>query len=403
MIRPSLLAFPLIAACFSSTLPEYEQARARALAPPPPLTDDWQPDAALLLSQRAMSTLTHALLASHGRLDQPISLGPLGRAVPDLQVVSARIGPSKACATCVQITASLDGTVRTEGVAALSSPLAATLAADLEIDGRADRDAFVLTARVRDVSQVEIGRLAAPEPVRRALASTLTEAARRHLLADGKPITLARLPSETLPVRAVRTSTSGSDVRVDLRTAAASSAVLPPITTPTRSGFVLAIAQDTLLALARAEAMRQGPVSYDVVPEPTGLRMVGEAFELDLRLWKTTGSGWWRDYTVRGTMTRSKAGLDMAPTTVQEVASSPGAAVADPLAALGASVIFQTIRESMQVTAPAVHRTELGAAGGLDVTIATALGRATAVEVTGSITTTPAKPQGPAGATRSGR
>jgi hypothetical protein len=305
--------------------------------------------------------------------------------IPDLKVVSASIKPSKACPSCLAIDVALDGTVRTEGVLTTSSPLAGTVGIDVEIEGRSDGKDHVITLRPRDVRALEINKTGLPDAVGRALSAPLTAELKRALAERRDPYTIARLPASSLPIRALRTVADGQAVRVDIRTAANATRDLALGNTPPRMGWLFAIEQDSLLAIARAEAMRAGPASYDVVPEPTGLRMTGDRFELDLRLWKTTGAGWWRDYTVHGTIARSDKGVELTPGKIEERGASEGAAAADPLAALGGSVILSTIRESMEVSMPAVHQADVGAKRKVRLDVSSVRGAGSMVQIAGTL------------------
>jgi hypothetical protein len=380
-----------VACSFSSTLPEYEEARARALAAPPALPTAWKPDAAILISPRAMGNLTSTVLEAHGTLDTPIPVQGFGKVIPDLTIRDATVKPSKACPTCLAVDLTIDGTVQTDGAIKLTSPLAATIGVDVELEGTTDGKDHVVTLRARDVRRVDVSKTSLPAPLEKALSNALVGEARKALVDQAKPREVARLPAGDLPLRALRTATDGQAVRIDLRTSANATADLELANTPPRSGWIFAMTQESMLALARAEAMKQGPVSYDVVPEPTGLRITGDRFELDLRLWKTTGAGWWRDYTVQGRIQAGNDGIELVPGDIAEKGASKGALAADPLAALGGSVILSTIRESMQVSAPALHAADVGAQRALEIRVTSVRGAGPHVLVMGSLEPGPDK------------
>ena len=74
--------------------------------------------------------------------------------------------------------------------------------------------------------------------------------------------------------------------------------------------------------------------------------------ELGLRLWRTSGKGWWRDYTVSGPVTLTKSRIKLKAEDVREDGKSKGAVLADPLAALGEGIILRAIENSVAAAIP---------------------------------------------------
>jgi len=68
------------------------------------------------------------------------------------------------------------------------------------------------------------------------------------------------------------------------------------------NGWRLDLATDSLLDLARIASFRAEPLPRQIVAEPTSLYVDGRSFTLGLRLWRVKGRGWWRDYSVTGTL-----------------------------------------------------------------------------------------------------
>lgn len=357
---PSIALGLGIVSCAPATLPEYEQARAAALAEPPALESDWRPDAAILLSRPALNHLTQALLDQHGGFNTPLSLDGVGRAVPDLEITKASVSPSRTCQACIAVDATLDGRLRTEGLIRLEAPLNISLGIDVEVESITVGPDHKLQLKVRDVRKVEVSRSGLPTAVVSALRGPLQDQARRSLLNRGRSTTIAAFPAKDLPLRGIRVGTEGQAVKIELRTQALATADLTLGQVTPRSGWLFAITQESLGALARAESMRAGPVSHDIVPEPTAVRINGGLFEMDLRLWKTTGRGWWRDYTIKGRLLIEGDSISIEPGEVTEKAASDGAAMSDPLAYLGSSIILSTLKESLEIAMPAMNRAELG-------------------------------------------
>lgn len=383
---PLILAALVAVACAPDTLPEFAAARTAALATPPPVQQGWKPDAALVISAPLIDRLLTATLPVYGRIDQDLAVEGGVRVRPDLQIRRARVRGSASCEDCLAVDLRVDGTVQTTGPLRVEIPLDMTVGLDLAVQGTTVDGAHVVTITPKDVRQVSLKSARLPAGLRAALEDPLTAAVRKRVVEGATPIEAARFPAEGLPVVAIRAKGSRNGIRVDLRTAASTPTPLTLNTDKIRDGWTFAVQQDSLTDLARAEAMRQGAVYYDVVPEPTGLRVARGTFELDLRLWKTTGRGWWRDYTVHGTLTRTGDAFEMAPERVVEGPTSPGAASADLLAELGRSQIIDNIEAGIAGSLAASHAAEL--TGGLEaqVTVASVFGVGETVRVAGDVT-----------------
>src|SRR5262249_27318106 len=118
----------------------------------------------------------------------------------------------------------------------------------------------------------------------------------------------------------------------------------------------------SLLEIAQAEAFKQGPMTYGLLAEPTALDFSGDKFDVGIRLWKTTGHGWWRDYSITGTWALAGEDFTMNPTHVEEKGHSPGAAVADPLIAMTNGLVQHAIKSALKTTTPA-NSGKLGSLG----------------------------------------
>jgi hypothetical protein len=89
-----------------------------------------------------------------------------------------------------------------------------------------------------------------------------------------------------------------------------------------------------------------------VMGEPTKLELNTDGFLIGLRLWKTTGRGWWRDYEVGGEWRLEEGELVMKPGKVKDMGHSRGAALADPLIALAEGVIQKAIGGALNTAVP---------------------------------------------------
>ena len=139
--------------------------------------------------------------------------------------------------------------------------------------------------------------------------------------------------------------------------------------------------------------MAAEPLDFDIVPEPTHLTIEGDTFELGLRLWRVSGRGWWRDYTISGTVEAGTKRVLLAPVSVTKDAASPGAALVDPLAFLGQGVILRTIESALNTSMPASRADRFI---GLDaaLSVSKVQGEHGAVIVDGTLALTPAKSGG---------
>ena len=163
---------------------------------------------------------------------------------------------------------------------------------------------------------------------------------------------LTEVGTDTAPIRAMRVSSTNQAVRVDLLTGARTPGVLPAELPAPRTGFSVDVSLDSLLAIARADAFREPPMARGIVAEPTLLRFEPDHFQVRLRLWKTTGRGFWRDYEVKGTYAMEGDDLLMSPTETKDKGHSPGAAFADPLVALTEGLVQRAVRKALDTAVP---------------------------------------------------
>ena len=91
----SLVLVPLLTACPKSIIPDYEAARAEALAEPGPAPTGWTPDAALTLSNNLIDTLITTALAEQGAL-AAISAEDPRRSVPTWRSGACAWAPPRA-------------------------------------------------------------------------------------------------------------------------------------------------------------------------------------------------------------------------------------------------------------------------------------------------------------------
>lgn len=378
--------------CAPSVIADYEAARDAALLDAGPAPSGWRPDAVLVISGKEAETLASAVVASRsGEEWQQSILGIPTTLTPELTLQSLTSVPSRTCAECFSIDAKLGGRVRYD-VFGLASAMAVNVHAvfDLAFTVTRQGDSFVLAAKPGEVRRVDVTVGQRQARIGDALGGAIEDWARTEVLGT-EPTELGRLGDAQVPLRAARVVARGDDIRVEMLTTAPGSHPVAGSEADVEAGVRVWIDQGALGALARAASFRAGPQGHDIVVEPTTLALTDDRFDLGLRLWKTSGRGWWRDYAVSGTVAvagRHKA-VKLIPDGVTEGERSPRAGLADPLAALAEGIIVATIEDAVQTTLPVRQQQTLG---GLDAKFAVVgvRGAANALVIDGDITLTPA-------------
>ncbi|MBW1877600.1 MAG: hypothetical protein JRI25_06135 [Deltaproteobacteria bacterium] len=358
-----LLLSGLLTGCPSAVLSQYEEARTAALADPGPVPSDWRPDAALYLSPELLDRLLVVVLEEHGTLRDEITVSiPLGGRLtlkPDLTVQSIDLQSTTRCEDCLAVDVTLTGPVAWRaGRATGDVPITAHAEFDTAFESTSDGEGtWTVTARPRDVRDLDLdlgGTTAMLEPL---LESTLGDWFRAELLQRIPPINLGSFGNEDVPLRAVRVASARKGLAVGLLTGSPTPETLEEEVRRARQGWRLDISEDSLLDLAKAASFRAGPVSHDVVIEPTALSFTPDGFALEMRLWRPVGRGWWRDYSVQGQLEVKKRRVVLTPTTVEEGPKSKGAFFVDPLATLGEGRILEAIEDSINTAVPTHYAT----------------------------------------------
>lgn len=358
--------------CPSPVSSDYEAAKTVALESVPDASGGWAPDAVLHLSHEMLSTLLSDVLANYGTLEDDIDAG-LGELHPALTVNQVQLGTG-ACDDCIGVTAQLGGPlgVKTR-VGSTSVPLTvdATFDTELTVDRQGKDWRLLLQPRQLRELDVRVSGLGVAGFAKESVRDWIDGA----FLADVPPQEITTLDGDQLPVRSVKVVPRPKAVQVHILTAVAQGAPVPIVTT-VPEGWRLDVSPETLVGLAAAEAYRMGPQSRGIVPIPTSLVLDDDRFRLGLRLWRLSGRGWWRDYEVTGTVAVENAKFAFKPESAKKLKSSKGAALADPLAALGQGVILGAIEDALETTLPAAHRED---ADGLRTRVVT-------TSLTGSLT-----------------
>jgi len=343
----------LLACSAEDVTAEFEARKAAALGPPAPLEAGWEQEVVLLLGEEVVTRMVTGAVDAELAKAKPVDVAGVGKVklkttLEDLKLVKAQ------CDGCVGVRGRLEGTANFKvGKVKKTLPLTVKFKGQVEfasIDaGLRGRNLVMSLRKIQDL-EVEVGSFGAQlgKPLR-----TWSQ----ELLEEIEDVDLGPVGSKDLPLRDVRLQGSPQGLRIE----ALASCVEPCGTSVDPDwggeGFQVVVSEGLLLDTARKTAFEEGDISgehaLDIWAEPTSLDVDGDRFEMELRLWRIEGSGWWRDYTLRGPLALERGHLKLSADELEEVDKSDGAAVVDPLAWLGEWLILDTMAESAHGAFPA--------------------------------------------------
>jgi hypothetical protein len=371
----------LCSACGSTIIPLYEEQRLQALAAPEPAPDNWSPDCRIAISDRMLQTIASESLK--GALQEFTKLdinGPGFSGRPNMTLVHLTLSEGS-CEQCLDITASFSGEISWKLLAKSGeAPFKAEARVEAAIEITQNAKGWEVTLRPRQVKRVQLTTETWSGALKAALSLPLELRLKEVALELIPVVPVAKLPANRFPIRAARARSQDGALVVELLASSSSTRPLPPV--KLRKGWNVTLSNDALIALARAETFRRGPDSAGVVVTPTGLEARRQAFELEMRIWRLNGSGWWRDYTVSGELAAKSTAVVLTASTVEEVAQSQGAALVDPLAALGESVIVRAIQDAITTSFPNTKSLQIGARG-VDLRVTSAHGESGFLVISG--------------------
>jgi hypothetical protein len=391
-MRWPVVSLLLLSSCAASVIPAFEAARDDALRMPGPAPADWHPDAVLRMSKATVDDNLTVILEENATLTDKLELGP-ATIRPKLAIKSIELDSAPKCDECLKLDVDLVGTVKVSTVLGSSKvDLSGGATFDVALGLVDSGTDWQLTATPRSVRSVRVG-LGSVVAGAGNLKVFLQDWIDQHLVSEIGEQTIADLGDADLPFRAVEVVPGPGSIELHLLTESGTEAKAAVSGPAPQSGWSLEMAAPTLLALARRASMAAEPLDFDVVPEPTRLTIEGDAFELGLRLWRVSGRGWWRDYTINGTVEARTKRVVLVPVSVTKDAASPGAALVDPLAFLGQGVILRTIETALNTSMPASRADRFI---GLDaaLSVSKVQGERGSVIVDGTLALTPAKSGG---------
>ena len=353
----------LLAGCAPSIRPEYEAEAARASEVLRGVPDGWAPDVRVQLSTVALQDAVSEAMGVVVAAVPPVSVGlPFGASAglaPSLRLTGMVVTPSEACVGCLSYAASASGPVRASAAGfQLSLPVTAAVMGTAELEVLEDRRVVL---RPRSIDRVRVAVEGLPA-VMQDPSGALQEALRRAAGGRLPAVELYDLADTELPVRAVGVGVLPGGVEVRLLTDVPDPVPVAPGAFP-EAGARVRLSRSVMTGLARRKAFAEGPVALAMVPEPRAIALDGDRFVMDLRLWRLSGRGWWRDYEVRGRVAVEGERLAVGADSAREVGHSPGAGLVDPLAAAFRPVLAQAVESAVRMAVPAKHEeTEAGVA-----------------------------------------
>lgn len=362
---PSSLA-PMLIVLFTSSgctsvIHEYETARDLALSDPGAVPEGWAPDAAIQLSPPLMEQIVTAALLPPPRFTDAISLG-LVTLSPDIGIDTLVVGAAATCGDCLEVNLGLGGKVSWTSMlmaGETSVKIGGSLAAALSVDPT-ETGTFAIGVAPRDIRNLTVEFGGAKSGI--DLTGPIVTWVKAALLSWMPSFVITEVGSANAPVRGVRVSSKDEVIRIDLLTGARVPGTVPSVLPPPGDGFQIDLSMASLLAIARTEAFRAGPMTHGIVCEPTVMDLTQDGFVIGIRLWKTTGVGWWHDYEVEGTWALKDGELILSPGKVKDMGHSRGAAIADPLVALAEGIIQKSIGKALDTALP-TRTGELGEMG----------------------------------------
>ncbi len=279
---------------------------------------------------------------------QVIDVG-IGQLEPRLQVHQLALVDG-GCASCIGVEGRLVGEATfLTPLGKTTNPLQVDFRGDCVVDALAlddpDRPGiFRLELRVTEVQRMQVD-----------LAGGLLSVDLTSLLFTDLPtVGIGEVGGDALPLAALRVLPDSTGVRVEMLTATAHPGLIDTWSEGPTDGFVVALHEQTLLDRARRQAFMRGSGPKDLDFEPLRLDFEGDAFTLDLRLWRIQRRrAWWRDYRVSGDLLVEDGSMKLVATDAVLIDQSPGAGLVDPLISLARTSILRGIEEAVSTAIPA--------------------------------------------------
>ncbi len=339
---------------------EFRAARDAAMAPVGPAPKGWAPDAVLQLSPDLVDRLVASGIEQLEPSDWDID-APGVKLTPKLSLTDVTLSASKTCDDCFAAKVEVTGPIRYDagilGKGRIPTTITATL--DVGLDVGKKSDGFPVMATIEEVRRVQIDLEGIPKVLTDKIEPKLTDLVHDEVKRSVDPFQLARPGSDALPLRALRVKPQGAGVLLEMLTEAGTDASVVP--GRALGDWTLDVAEPSLVRIVARQAFAAGPQDLGLFGELKHLDVPRSGkLHLDVRVWRTEGNGWWRDLSVQADATMKGRSLELEATKAEVVASSPGAAFADPVAWLAESLVLSEIEEAAAFAVPAVERADVG-------------------------------------------
>ena len=341
----------------------YEQEKSAVLHPTPlPRGDDWQGDVRIRISPESLSELSQSaldagLLAWKKKLTLDTPLGTIASVRPRAQVTQLRVSTGGSCADCLSLAGALKGEAKWK-VGPLSGevPFTARLAGDLSVSIARDGKDWAIMGELDDLSRLKLNSVS----VGKVDISDLLQQWGKDAAEATPAFRISTLGGEDLPLRAVRLSVDERGLGLEALTDVNGGRPIADSGAPLESDWRLRTSNETALAIMRQAAFEAGLLSHDIAIDPRSFTADASQFTLGLRLWRLSGKGWWRDYTVDGRMRVRGRKIELEANQAEEGEKSRGAGLADPLALLTEGLILETVVDSLKQAVPGSRSAAVG-------------------------------------------
>lgn len=356
-----LLLFLICSGCGGTVLPLYEEQRLAALAEALPAPSSWTPDGRIAISERMLQTIgaESTKTAQQGNSKLVLS-GPGFSSHPSFKLQKLSLAQGD-CTQCFALTASFVGDVTWRLLTKSgTSPFTAEASIQAEVLIEQDKLGWHIRLKPKDIEHVKLETKGWSSTLNAALAKPLERWLKTQIGELLPEIPLADLPESSLPVRAARARSIDGALVVEFLTPAGTAETMQPV--KLRKGWSVDLSTEALIAIARADSFRKGPDSHGIVVTPITFKPNRQAFELEMRIWRLKGAGWWRDYRVSGEIEAKPGAIKLTSNDVLELDQSAGAAFVDPLAALGEALIIKAIEDAITTSLPSTKSVDIGGA-----------------------------------------
>ena len=346
--------FLLLGACVSNIASLYEAERVEVLGPVPSAPPGWEPELRLAVATPALERLVASVVQESAigvdkAYSRELPLGLSVQAHPTARVTDIELRAGTECSNCLRLSSTLEGTVGWK-LGPLAGRVPLTVRAQGEVTFFTERapDGWRLLGDLIDIKKLKVS-------VGQIEGANLTPLARnwaQDVLAEIPKLELGHIGRSDLPFRDVRLTTKEHGLIIEALASAHGGEPIPSSIPPLTDDWRLEIHQSTVLAIMRRQAFHIGPAQYDVAIDPRRLNISDNNFELTLRLWRLNRPGWWRDYSVDGTLAITKGQLRFRAKSAQELDQSRGAGIADPLALLVEGRILDSVADGVNQSFP---------------------------------------------------